>query len=145
MRLFAKPAVLVCLAALPWVGCQNARPAPLKPSKPLPSGTLQFRFTKAILGPMDLAIDGVRVPVETSNKKSTQTLTITGLSVGKHRYALTSSRDAFGPGQGEIDMPADKGVFLPTFSQRLNSVLYGKPEPMPPAEGIPGIKAKLDR
>jgi hypothetical protein len=145
MRVFAKPAILVCLVVLSGISCTGIRPEPLKPRKPLASGTLMFQFTKSVQGPVDLSIDGVRIPVEDTTKKSALRLVISGLAVGKHRYALTSARDAFGPGQGEFDMPGDKGVFVATYSQRLNSVLYGKPEAMPPAEGLPGVKAKLER
>jgi hypothetical protein len=137
--------MLVCLAILPGMGCRNAKPTPLKPSKPLASGTLMFQFTKPIQGPVDLSIDGTRIPVEPGTKSTSLYLIVSGLSVGKHRYFLTSARDAFGPGQGEFDMPAQQGVFIATFSQPFKSVLYGAPESMPSAEGIPGVMAKLDR
>jgi len=126
------------------MGCTNVKPKPIKPPKPVPAGTLQFRFLRSVKGPIDLTIDGVRLPVAPSEKRRPVYLSVTGLSAGKHRYFLSSPQDAFGPDQGEFEMPGDKGVFLVCFSQQFNSVLYGKPDAIPPAEGLPGVKAKMD-
>jgi hypothetical protein len=40
-------------------------------------------------------------------------------------------------------MPSDKGLYLITLTQSLDAVLYGKPDALPPAEGIPGVTASL--
>jgi hypothetical protein len=42
-------------------------------------------------------------------------------------------------------MPADKGIYQVTLTQRLDAVLYGKPDPLPAAEGLPGVTAVLAR
>jgi hypothetical protein len=31
------------------------------------------------------------------------------------------------------------------FAQRFNATLYGKPEPLPAAEGLPGVTAVLSK
>jgi hypothetical protein len=64
--------------------------------------------------------------------------------VGKHKYFLSSQKDAFGPDQGEFEVEANKGTFLLLFAQHFDAVLYGKPEPLPPAEGMPNVKATLE-
>jgi hypothetical protein len=71
------------------------------------------------------------------------TLQVKGLSTGKHRFFLTSQRETFSPDSGELDLPADKGLYQITLTQALDSVLYGKPDPLPTAEGLPGVTATL--
>lgn len=135
--------VMLAIAALAVaVGCRKGTTLPIKEQ---PAGVLKLRFTRAVLGPVDLTLDGVRVPITVVGKKKFQELTITGLPAGKHRYFLTSPRDAFGPDQGEVELPEAKGAMLILFSQRFEAVLYGKPEPVPTAEGLPGVKAVLSR
>jgi hypothetical protein len=132
------PACFVLLAA---AGCSKVES--FKPSHPLPPGTLLFHFTNKVAGPVDLLIDGVRVPV-TPSKKKVPNLVISGLTIGTHRYFLSSPRDAFGPDHGEVVMPQDQGIFLVNFAQYFNAVLYGQPEPVPPAEGLPGVTARME-
>jgi hypothetical protein len=107
---------------------------------------LLIHFTSQVEGPIELIIDGVRVPVATpkKKKKKTQNLVISGLEPGGHRYFLSSPREAFGPDHDVVDLPADRGIFIVNFAQRFNSVLYGTSEPMPPAPGIPGVNATLE-
>jgi hypothetical protein len=115
---------------------------PLTPSHPIPAGTMVFRFTGKVMGPVELMIDGTRIPVEQLPKGAT-VLKVQGLSTGKHRYFLTSQRETFSPDSGELDFPADKGCYQVTLMQKVDSVLYGKPDPLPPAEGLPGVTATL--
>ena len=75
--------------------------------------------------------------------KGAISLQVKGLTPGKHRYFLTSQRETFSPDTGELDLPADKGLYVVTLTQKLDSVLYGKPDPLPPAEGLPGVTAVL--
>lgn len=141
MRVSQRLAVLACIAILSGIGCRKLKP--FAPPRPLPPGTLMFHFTSKVQGPVDLAIDGTRIPVETAKKKAAN-LVISGLPIGKHRYFISSPKDAFGPDQGEVDMPADKGMFIVSFAQHFDAVLYGQSEPTPPAEGMPGVKAHLE-
>jgi L-2-hydroxyglutarate oxidase LhgO len=69
---------------------------------------------------------------------------VSGLAAGTHRYFLSSPKDAFGPDHGEVAMPQDQGIFLVNFAQHFNAVLYGKPEPAAPTEGIPGVTARME-
>jgi hypothetical protein len=46
---------------------------------------------------------------------------------------------------GELDLPADKGIYQVTLTQHLDSVLYGKPDPLPMAEGLRGVTAVLSK
>jgi hypothetical protein len=124
-------------------GLACGKPKPIKPSKPVPPGTVMFQFTKKVDGPVDLTIDGMRVPVVQTGKKCKR-LTVSGLAAGKHHVVLLSALDAFGPDQVDIEVEAGKGTFQVLYSQQFNAVLYGKPEPMPPAEGIPGVVARLE-
>jgi hypothetical protein len=101
-----------------------------------------FQFTRKVQGPVELTVDGIRVPVTTNGKKCKH-LAVTGLAAGKHRFVLLSALDAFSPDQVEADLPAGSGAFKVLFSQQFNSVLYGKAEPAPAADGIPGVKASL--
>lgn len=143
MRAFLKPVAVACALVLMGLGCKSAKPAPLKPRKPLAAGAVMFQFTRSVRGDIDLSIDDVRIPV-TRDKKAAKDLLITGLPAGKHRYFLSGSKEAFGPSQGEFEVSTDKGVFIVTFIQRINSVLYGQANAMPPAEGMPGVKAVLE-
>ena len=75
--------------------------------------------------------------------KGGKTVLVTGIAPGRHRYFVQSNRDAFGPDQGELEMSAARGVYYVLFAQRFEGVLYGKTEPTPIAEGIPGVSAIL--
>jgi len=108
----------------------------------VPGGTLTLAFTRKVLGPLELSLDGVRIPVKQSPKGG-KTLLVTGISEGRHRYFVESNRDAFGPDQGELEMSASQGVYYVVFAQRFEAVLYGKTAPTPPAEGLPGVSAIL--
>ena len=130
---------LVLLGVAPFLGC---RKIPLEPRTPVPAGTVVFRFTRVVKGPVELSLDGTRIPV-TQLPKGATSLEVKGLAPGKHRYFLTSQREAFSPDLGELDMAADKGIYLVTLAQSLDAVLYGKPDPLPTAEGLPGISARL--
>ena len=129
-----------CMIVAASVGCR--KPQALKPKKPVPAGTVQLQFTKAVTGMVDLTIDGMRIPVQKASKKNKH-LIISGLPTGKHHIVLLSTLEAFGPDQLDVDLADGKGVFQVLFAQQFNSVLYGKPEPMPTAEGIPGVVARL--
>ena len=63
--------------------------------------------------------------------------------MGKHKFFITSQHEIFSPDMGELDMDADQGRYLVTLTQQLESVLYGKPDALPPAEGLPGVTAAL--
>lgn len=133
----------VAIAALGFLACKpNVRPIP--PKRTLLPGTITIYFNRAVKGPVDLTLDGVRVPV-TRNAKKPQHLVIKGLTPGQHRYFLSSPNDAFGPDQGEVEVLADKGVFLVSFAQKFKAVLYGSADTLPPAPGIPGVTAQLER
>ena len=140
MRGFSPLAAVACLTILAGIGCSKAQA--FKPSGSLPPGTLLFHFTNKVEGPVELVLDGVPIPV-TPNKKQVPNLVISGLSAGTHRYFLASPKDAFGPDHGEITMPTDQGIFLVNFSQHFNAVLYGKTEPAPAPQGIPGVIARM--
>lgn len=141
MKLHPVVPALVLLGAAPFLGC---RKVPLTPSAPIPSGTAVFRFTRDVLGPVELSLDGTRIPVQ-QLPKGAKSLVIKGLTPGKHRFFITSQRETFSPDLGELDMGADKGIYQVTLTQRLDSVLYGKPDPLPAAEGLPGVSAALVR
>lgn len=144
MRSSLKSAVLIiALALVTGVACSNK--VATKPTKPVPAGTVLFQFTRKIQGPVDLTLDGVRIPVEALKKnKKARRLIVSGIPAGKHRFFIYSPRDAFGADQGEFELVGSQGVYLVTFAQSFNSVLYGKAEALPPAEGTPGIKAHLE-
>ena len=129
-----------CLIAAAGLACR--KPKPILPSKPVPAGTVLFQFTKKVEGPVELTVDGIRIPVNKVGKKCKH-LSVTGLPPGKHHLILLSPLDAFGPDQVDVDLAAGKGEFRVLFAQQFNSVLYGKPEPVPAADGIPGVKASL--
>jgi len=130
---------LVLLGAATFMGC---RKVPLTPSHPIPAGSVVFRFTRVVNGPVELNLDGARIPVQQSAKAAIS-LQVKGLAPGKHRFFLTSQRETFSPDMGELDLPADKGIYQVTLTQRLDAVLYGKPDPLPTAEGLPGVTAIL--
>ena len=130
---------LVLLGAATFLGCSKV---PLTPSHPIPAGTVVFRFTRKVLGPVEISVDGARLPVQQLPKGATS-LQVKGLAAGKHRFFLTSQRETFSPDQGELDFATDKGIYQITLTQKLDSVLYGKPDPLPAAEGLPGVSAVL--
>ncbi len=132
---------LMIVAAVGCLGCR--KPAVLKPVKPVPPGTVLIQFTRVVKSDLELSIDGTRIPVAIA-KKGGRLLWIKGLSNGRHTYFLSSATHAFGPDQGQFEVSADKGVFLANFSQTFKAVLYGAGEPLPAAEGLPGVKATLE-
>ncbi len=104
-----------------------------------------FQFTRKVEGPLDLTIDGTRIPVvKTGRKRKCGRLRVSGLVPGRHRFVLLSPLEAFGPDQIELELTATQGEFQVLFAQELKSVLYGSPEPVPPAGGIPGVQAHLE-
>lgn len=135
---YAVPA-LVLMATTLVLGC---RKVPLAPKSPIPAGSVVFRFTRAVRGPVELTVDGTRIPVQQSPKAATA-LVVKGLAPGKHRLFLTSQRETFSPDLAELDLPADRGLYQVTLTQKMDSVLYGKPDPLPTAEGLPGVSATL--
>ncbi len=139
---FRNIALAGCMIFAAGLGC--GKPKAITPKKPVPAGTVQFQFTKKVMGPVDLTIDGTRVPVQAKAGKKGKHLIISGLSTGKHHIVLLSALDAFGPDQIDVDMPEGAGVFKVLFAQQFKSVLYGKAEPTPVAEGIPGVVARLE-
>jgi hypothetical protein len=142
MKGFLKLSGPVCAILLATAfGC--GKPRPIAPKRPVPAGSVLVQFNRKVTGPVELTIDGVRIPVDQKIKKGRH-LTITGLAAGKHSYFLLSPREAFGPDQGDLVLPADKGIFVFTFSQSFNSVLYGAPAPIPVSEGLPGVRAVLE-
>ena len=132
-------AALTCITI--GIGCRKAET--FKPQRPLSAGTLMIHFTNKVEGPVDLLIDDLRIPVSRSRKK-VRNLVITGLPAGRHRYFISGPLDAFGPGHGEVDLAQDQGTYLVNFSQHYNAVLYGKTEPAGPAQGMPGVSARLE-
>ncbi len=130
---------LVALALFSLTACKGI---PLKPAKPLPPGMVMLRFSKAVAGPLDLSVDGTRIPVA-QTAKGGKVLRVEGLQAGKHKIFISSPRDAFSPDQTEISLPDDGGYYDVIFAQRFNAVLYGKPPETPAAEGLPGVKASL--
>jgi hypothetical protein len=130
---------MVLLGAAPYMGCSKV---PLTPSSPIPAGSIVFRFTRSVKGPVELSLDGTRIPVQ-QLPKGARILQVKGLTPGKHRFFLTSQHETFSPDAGELDLPTDKGIYLVTLTQQLVSVLYGKPDQLPAAEGLPGVTATL--
>jgi len=135
-------AALAAAIALAAVGCKGTKP--ILPKRPLPSGTFQLRFTKKIRGPLELTINGERVPVAQKKKKA-RTLTVTGLPVGTHRYFIYCPADVMGPDLGDVEMGPNAGVFQVHFSQRMR-VAYREPsqETTPKTAGTGGIAAVLE-
>jgi len=139
MKFHSLVPALVLLGAVSFLGC---RKVPLTPSSPIPAGTAVFRFTRKVQGPVELNLDGARIPVK-QLPKGAVSLVVKGLASGKHRFFLTSQRETFSPDLGELDMGAGKGIYQITLVQKLDAVLYGKPDPLPTAEGLPGVTATL--
>lgn len=139
MKFHPAISALILLGAATFLGCNKV---PLTPSRPIPAGTVVFRFTRKVEGPVEFTLDGTRLPVQQLPKGATS-LQVKGLTAGKHRYFLTSQRETFSPDMGELDLAADKGIYLVTLTQKVDSVLYGKPDPLPTAEGIAGVTAVL--
>jgi hypothetical protein len=135
----AMPALAVLVGAL---AC--AKPKPIVPARPVPAGTALFLFTRKVEGPVDLTVDGTRVPVTQVGRKKCRSLAVAGLAPGKHRFVLLSPLEAFGPDQVEVDLGEGRGEYRVLFAQDLKSVLYGKPEPAPAAAGLPGVRATLE-
>lgn len=142
MRRVIAGLTLVGLVLTGAVGCR--RPA-VRPQAAAPNGVVQFNFTRKIEGPLELTLNGTRVPIELVGKKGFRTLLVTGLPAGKHRFYLSSPRESFGPDLGEVEVAPDKGIRLEVFAQHFQAVLYGNPEPLPPAEGLPGVRAILQK
>jgi hypothetical protein len=130
---------MVLLGTAAFMGCSKI---PLTPRSPVPAGSVVFRFTKVVRGPVEFTLDGTRIPVQ-QLPKGAISLQVKGLTPGKHRFFLTSQRETFSPDMGELDLASDKGLYLVTLTQGLDAVLYGKPDPLPTAEGIPGVTAVL--
>jgi len=142
MRSLKSAIVAAALILVAGLACKKVTS---KPTKSVPAGTVLFEFTRKVQGPVELTLDGVRIPVEAARKnKKARSLVVTGLPAGKHRFFLYSPRDAFGPDQGEFEVTGTQGVFLVTFAQAFDAVLYGKADALPTAEGIPGVKARLE-
>jgi len=137
LRLVLPATCIVC------AGLACGRPQPIVPSKPVPAGTVLFQFTQKVEGPLELTIDGIRVNVGKESKKKCKHLEVSGLAPGRHRFVMLSPLEAFGPDQIEVELGAGRGEFRVVFAQNLKSVLYGSPEPVPAAAGIPGVQARL--
>lgn len=130
---------MVLLGAASYMGCWKV---PLTPGSPIPAGSILFRFTKTVKGPVEFSLDGTRIPVQ-QLPKGARMLQVKGLTPGKHRFFLTSQHETFSPDAGELEMPTDKGIYQITLTQGLIAVLYGKPDQLPSAEGLPGVTAIL--
>ncbi|MGA2079977.1 MAG: hypothetical protein ABSH53_05115 [Holophaga sp.] len=142
MKVPLKLAVPTAVVILAGLAC--ATPRPIVPERPVPPGSVLFMFTRRVAGPVDLAIDGTRVPVAKATRKKCGRLTVSGLAPGPHRFVLLSPVEAFGPDQIAIDLGPARGEFRVLFAQDLKAVLYGSPEPAPAAAGIPGVQARLE-
>lgn len=139
MKLHPLVPALVLLGSVSFLGCRRI---PLTPKAPIPAGTVVFRFTRKVHGPVELSLDGARIPVQ-QLPKGAISLVVKGLASGKHRFFLTSQHETFSPDLGDLDMGTDKGIYQITLVQKLDAVLYGKPDPLPTAEGLPGVTAAL--
>ena len=79
MRRWLAPFILV-LMVLPGLGCAKLRN---KPVKAVPEGTVLFAFNRKVRGPVELTLDGVRVPVAPVTKnKAARSLVVTGIAPG---------------------------------------------------------------
>ncbi len=137
-KILGAGAAIVMLTA-----CSNK--AILKPSKPVPSDTAVFQFTRKIQGPVELTLNGQRIPVEgTAKNKKAKRLIITGLTQGEHRFFLYSPKNAFGPDQGSFTLKDGQGHYQVLFAQAFQATLYGKAESLTQAEPS-NIKAYLER
>jgi len=130
-----------CLIIAAGLAC--GKPRPILPKKPVPPGTVLFQFTRKVVGPLALTVDGLRIPVDNPDERMCKLLSISGLAPGKHHIVLLSPLEAFGPDQIDVDLTATGGFFKVLYAQQFKSVLYGKPEPVPTADAIPGVKATL--
>lgn len=139
MRVLSLLAAGACITI--GLGCRKAEA--FKPQQPLAVGTLLIHFTNKVEGPVDLIIDDLHIPV-VRHKKKVRNLVIRGLAPGRHKYFLSSPRDAFGPDHGEVELPQERGIFLVNFSQHYNAVLYGKAETVATAAGIAGVSARME-
>ncbi len=139
MKLHPVLPALVILGTATFFGCKKV---PLTPSHPIPAGEVVFRFTSKVQGPVELTVDGTRSPVQPLPKGAIS-LQVKGLAHGEHRFFLTSQRETFSPDLGELDLTGDQGLYLVTLTQHLDAVLYGKPDPLPVAEGLRGVTAVL--
>lgn len=137
----ARLALPVLLLLAPATACKKL---PLTSPKALPAGTLVLRFSRELKGDLELTLDDARIPVTVAKKKG-NALVITGLSTGLHRYFLSGPQDAFGPAEGEVSVPDDRGVYEVVLAQRLDAVLYGKSAAVPPAPVQSGITARLEK
>lgn len=136
---------IVAASALVLIGLANCQRGPVTmPTKKVPAGEVHLEFTRKVKGPLDLSIDGVRVPVQQA-KSTGKTLIVTGLKPGKHRFFLNSPMDAFGPDQAEIELKEGPGTYMMLFAQTFQATLYGTREALPAAEGLPGVKARLEK
>ena len=131
------------LAACVVAGLACRTPQAILPPRQVPPGTILIQFTKKVAGPVELTVDGTRIPVDKVAKKKGLRLEISGLSEGRHHLFLMSPLEAFGPDQLEVDLGPAAGAFQVVFAQQFQSVLYGSPEPAPAAAGLPGVKARL--
>jgi len=138
-NIFGLAAAVAMVAVL---GCKEVKP--VVPKRPLAPGTYQMHFTRKVLGPLDITIDGIRIPIEQKKKKG-RTLTISGLSGGKHTYFLVAYREIIGPDFGEIEIGPKEGVFRVHFAKRLK-LAFANPTlaSVPTAPGIPGVTAVLE-
>jgi len=75
--------------------------------------------------------------------KGATRLQVKGLAPGKHRFFLTSQREIFSPDLGELICPPTRGCTWSRSPSGSTRVLYGKPDPLPAAEGLPGVTATL--
>jgi hypothetical protein len=134
-------AALIALAAL--AACTGARP--ILPRRPPPQGTFQARFTRGIRGPLELTIDGARIPVE-QRGRSGRTLTVSGLSEGTHRYFFYCPAEVMGPDKGEFEIGPGAGVFQVHFSQKLRVAYAEAPgaRGLAPAPAHGGVTAVLE-
>jgi hypothetical protein len=141
-RLILGTAVLAAAAVA--AGCAGARP--ILPRRPPPPGAFQVRFTSRIRGPLELTIDGARVPVEQRGRRA-RTLTVSGLSEGTHRYFFYCPAEVIGPDKGEFEVGPGAGVFQVHFSQKLRVAYRDAPAPggAAPADAAPGgVSAVLE-
>jgi hypothetical protein len=142
MKRTLSQALLATCVLLAGLAC--GEPRALAPARPVPAGTVQIRFDRKVNGPIELTIDGSRVPVEQGSRKKCRNLEITGLAKGAHHLVLMSPLEAFGPDQLDVNLDGPAGAFEVVLAQQFQSTLYGKPEPAPAATGLPGVKARLE-
>jgi hypothetical protein len=134
---------MTAMTALMALAACGARP--ILPRRPPPQGTFQARFTKGVRGPLELTIDGARVPVEQKGR-SGRTLTVSGLSEGTHRYFFYCPAEVIGPDKGEFEIGPGAGVFQVHFSQKLRVAFRDAPPArgQAPAAAPGGVSAALE-